>query len=123
MSRKKVVQPRKVQIGENKYEIKTRKYKAWSKKKGKTFGQITYSKNLIEVNKDQTGDRTFTNPELAKMDTVIHEILHGIVAEYEVGVDGRKEERWVTLLANGLTDVLKKNPNLIEWIKQQALKD
>lgn len=125
MARKKIAQPRKIKIGENKYDVKTRKYKSWSKKKTGRFGQITTGgkTKLIELRKDQTGDRMFSNPEIAKLDTVIHEILHGIVAEYDVGVDGRKEERWVSLIANGLTDVLNKNPKLVEWLSQQAQKD
>jgi len=114
--------PKKVKIGENEYIVKTRKYKSWSKKKTRTFGQIAYSKNTIEIGKDQKKG-IWNSQSVEEVDTVIHEILHGVVDEYEIGVDGRKEEKWVTLMANGLTDVLLKNPNLISWLKERVDKE
>lgn len=109
MSKKKVRRPRKVQVANNNYTIKSRS-KAWGKK-NRAYGMITYQKDLIEVDETQKIDEM--------VDTVIHEILHAIIAEYKIDVDGRKEEKWVRLISNGLTDVLQKNPNLMSWIQQK----
>lgn len=114
--------PHKVKIGDNEYKVVSRKYKSWSKKKTRTFGQIGYNKNVIEINKDQKNG-IWNGQSVEEVDTVIHEILHGVVSEYEINVDGRKEEKWVTLMANGLTDVLLKNPNLVAWLKERIDKE
>ena len=54
-------------------------------------------------------DRTL--PKLKLMDTLLHEVLHAI---YNVGniSDEDEEERIVSIMASGLTQVLRDNPKL-----------
>lgn len=103
----KTRRPRKVKVGATDYRMVSRS-KSWGNKH-KAYGMITYTKELIELTATQSHDEM--------IDTVIHELLHAIADEYKVKfVDGRQEERVVTKFANGLRDVFKSNPNLLDWI-------
>lgn len=104
--------PKKIKINETDYKVVCRS-KRWGRDK-KAYGQITYDKKLIEITEGQTPQEY--------LDTVIHEVMHGIIEEYEVKMDRRKEEKFVTNISNHLTDVLKKNPKLLDWIVSQAQK-
>lgn len=103
--------PRKIRINETDYKVISR-----SKEWGYTvaMGQISYHKQLIEVASGQTA--------LELLDTIIHEVMHGIIQEYGVDMDHRKEEKFVTKISNHLTDVLQKNPKLVEWLSKQSQK-
>lgn len=48
-------------------------------------------------------------------DTLIHEILHGIYRTYSVS-DDDGEERVVSVMATGLTQVFRDNPRLVKWL-------
>jgi hypothetical protein len=52
------------------------------------------------------------------LDTVLHELLHGIWKEFNIPKD--KEEKCVTMLAKGLSSVLEENPKLMQWINNQC---
>jgi len=105
--------PNKIRINETDYKIVSRS-KQWGEKTS-TMGQITYHKQMIEVADGQTAHDL--------LDTIIHEVMHGIIEEYKVKMDHRKEEKFVTTISNHLTDVLKKNPRFVEWLSQQSQKD
>lgn len=49
-------------------------------------------------------------------DTLIHEVLHGIVHNYFYQVEGMDEEGVVTMMAHGLTQVIKDNPEFVKVI-------
>ena len=55
---------------------------------------------------------------IAGVNTLLHEILHGII--YQYGLDITEEEKVVTTLANGLTTVLVDNPWLVDYIKKHV---
>ena len=53
------------------------------------------------------------------MNTVLHEIMHGIIYQYGlVETLGEKEEVTVNTITNGLTTVFKDNPWLVDYIKK-----
>lgn len=54
--------------------------------------------------------------------TVLHEIIHAITcrAGFKGGV---MEERFASALAYGITDVLKQNPQFIDWIKRVLINE
>ncbi len=56
---------------------------------------------------------------VANVDTLIHEILHAIWYEYQMCEEGEEEEICVGKLASGLAKVMKRNPVLLDWIKEQ----
>ena len=53
--------------------------------------------------------------------TVLHEILHGIIYQYGLGEDLKevKEEKIVNTLANGLITVFVDNPELLDYLKNK----
>ena len=104
--------PKKITINETDYKVVTRS-KKWGIDK-EAYGQITYSRKMIEIADGQTPQEY--------LDTVIHEVVHGIIEEYGVEMDRRKEEKFVTQFSNSLTDVLKKNPNFVAWLNEQSKK-
>lgn len=106
--------PRKVIIGDNDYKLVSRS-KAWGERHD-AMGMFHYERPLIEL-----ADHGSDGLEL--VNTVIHEILHGIIHEYEIEMDGRIEERLVRCLSEGLTDVCKENPNLLEWVRLRLKKE
>ena len=60
------------------------------------------------------GLKESTIPSRAGVNTLLHEILHGIF--YQYGLEHRDEENLVTTLSNGLTTVFVDNPWLIRYI-------
>lgn len=51
-------------------------------------------------------------------DTLIHEILHAICHSYLPDVERADEEEVVTMIAHGLTQVLRDNPTLFPELKK-----
>ncbi len=119
MKNKVTRRPRKIKIKDAEYKVKAKKnfygFKKHKKalKKEKLHGRIDFNKELVEVEEVQPTDEM--------IDTVIHEVMHGIVREWPIEVDGRKEERFVTELANGLTSVFIDNPKLVGWMHERIL--
>lgn len=52
-----------------------------------------------------------------EVDTVIHEILHVLIAESTL-VERSDQEALVSVLANKLTELFVRNPNLLLWIQE-----
>lgn len=76
---------------------------------------------------DGSKSTIYINPEWCKKDcrhanTLIHELLHAIYDVYHIQ-DTDDEERTVTTMANGLTQVLKDNPELFTVLRKFLLKD
>ena len=58
-------------------------------------------------------------PSIHGVNTLMHEILHGIIYQYGiVEVLGDKEEHIVNTISNGLTTVFVDNPWLTDYIKK-----
>lgn len=54
-----------------------------------------------------------------KVNTVIHEVLHAIVHTQGIPINDELEEQVVNALANGLTQVIRDNPHLMQYILEQ----
>ena len=50
--------------------------------------------------------------------TLVHEVFHGIVAEYLRSEEKLGEEEYVSMLSDGFCKVLKDNPYLFEYLKE-----
>jgi len=66
---------------------------------------------------NKIGLKESSHNSIAGVNTLLHEILHGIVYQWSIEM-GDKEEQTVNTLANGLTTVLVDNPWLISYIKK-----
>jgi hypothetical protein len=93
-----------------------------------TFGLI-----LLQVSKmhkvsffqsqGKIGLKYSTLDSIHGVNTVLHEIMHGIVYQYGLVEHlGDKEEVTVNTITNGLTTVLVDNPWLIDYIRGQVKK-
>ncbi len=58
---------------------------------------------------------------IEQVDTLIHEILHAIYSQRGIyTADNRgEEEHLVHQFAGGLTEVMARNPKLVDWIQEQ----
>jgi len=59
----------------------------------------------------------------AKVNTLVHEILHGIVYQYGLELEDKQEETIVNVLSNGLTQVFVDNAQFTDWIKTTLKND
>tara|TARA_R110002074_G_scaffold287858_1_gene459605 strand:+ start:742 stop:1068 length:327 start_codon:yes stop_codon:yes gene_type:complete len=59
----------------------------------------------------------------AKVNTLVHEILHGIMYQYGLELEEKQEEHIVTVLSNGLTQVFVDNGQFVDWIKKHTKND
>ena len=65
------------------------------------------------------GLKESTIPSVHGVNTLLHEILHGIVYQYGlVEILGDREEQTVNTISNGLTTVLVDNPWLVDYMKK-----
>jgi len=69
-------------------------------------GLIDYDNLTITIKKDM--------PEEKKHQTLWHEIMHGIVRDWGVNLDGDNEESKIDWIATGMCQVIKDNPNLFK---------
>ena len=72
-------------------------------------GKTDFTRQIIYVD-------DVLSPE-AKACTLLHEILHAVWALHALS-DDDKEERIVTALGNGLSQVFRDNPELVTFIKK-----
>lgn len=107
---KKVRRPRTIRIGKVDYKLVS-KSKTW-RDENKAFGMCHYEKPLIEF------DRTQSPEEL--IDTILHEVSHAIICEYNIKINRKAEEVLVTRLANGLSDLCINNPEFVAWLQRKT---
>lgn len=74
------------------------------------MGEIDYNAHEISYIDNGTSDT---------VDTIIHEILHGLYRFFDYGEDKRDEEHLVSTLASGLTTVMKDNPTLFPALQRR----
>lgn len=73
-------------------------------------GYFDNTKQEIHINTDDTTDQ-------CQINTLIHEILHLIYAEYNIK-DDWEEEEIIESMTNGLMGIFKSKPQLLETIKK-----
>jgi hypothetical protein len=91
----------RLRVGYRRYKIRT-----WTRDDVDatgSHGQCDSTKGIISVCVD--------DEPLRVLDTLLHEILHAIWAEYGLG-ENEPEERAVSVLATGFTQVMHDNPQL-----------
>ena len=52
------------------------------------------------------------------VDSVIHEVLHGLFHMFDIGVEDGLEEHIVSALATGLTTIMRDNPSLMPALQE-----
>lgn len=78
------------------------------------YGEFFAKEKKIGIDGAQTG--------AALVNTVVHEALHGVCYQLGLQLKDDEEERICNSMANGLTQILKDNPDFVEWIRQNINK-
>lgn len=111
---KTVKPPAWVQIGGVRYEIvedeltARQRYHQYSDTL--SLGFFSYTDQTVTLEPKQNAD--------AKVDTLIHELIHAVYWQYGghhiIGTE--EEEKIVCFFSNALTDLLQRNPELVSYI-------
>ena len=99
--------PEKIKIGYKEYRLE--KWKQTVASANEAQGQFFAKEGIIGYTDDEKG--------VSHANTLLHEIIHAIVYQWNIDV-GEKEETIVNGLTNGLTTVLVDNPKLIDYLKK-----
>jgi len=98
--------PDLIWIGSNKYKINYSP-KLLADDGDELYGQIVYSENIINIS---------TNYKIHfQREGLLHEILHGINYWYN---SNRLSEKDIIAMAHGLFDLIRQNPGVLNWIKE-----
>ena len=103
--------PDKIKIGYRNYAIE-KNDRVWNKQTD-SYGQFLSKEGIICLSSEEDS--------ISQANTLIHEILHGIV--YQWGLESQlddKEEQIVNTMANGITTVIRDNPWLLSFIKNKV---
>ena len=74
-------------------------------------GQFFAKEGVIGYTAEETG--------VSHANTLIHEILHAIVYQWNMELEEKDEEKLVNGLANGLTTIFVDNPKLMDFLKDK----
>ena len=107
-----------IKIGYTKYEIQV-----WDKMtatSNEAYGEFYEKEQVIGIDGNQKGSQL--------VNTLLHEIMHGIIFQYGLKLDNEKtsearEEMVVNATTNGLSAVFVDNPWLLPWIQSEIKKD
>ena len=101
--------PEKIKIGYKNYKLEEWNQTVASANEAQ--GQFFSIEGVIVYTADEKG--------VSHANTLIHEILHAIVYQWNMELDEKTEEHIVNGITNGLTTVLVDNPKLIDYLKEK----
>lgn len=99
---------KEIKIGYRNYKIKN--LDSIVSKCNEINGQFFASDGIIALSSEEDS--------ISHTNTLIHEILHGIVYQWGIDIDEKEEEKICNTIANGLTTVLVDNPWLLTYIQK-----
>ena len=100
--------PEKIKVGYREYKLE--KWKQTVANANDAHGQFFAKEGIIGYTEEEKG--------ISHANTLLHEILHAIVYQWNIEL-GDKEEPVVNGLTNGLTTVLVDNPKLVDYLKEK----
>ena len=101
--------PEKIKIGYRNYKLEEWKQTVASANEAQ--GQFFAKEGVIDYTADEKG--------VSHANTLIHEIMHAIIYQWNMELEEKVEELVVNGLANGLTTVLVDNPKLLDYLKDK----
>ena len=102
--------PDKIKIGYKEYKLEEWKQTVASANEGQ--GQFFAKEGVIGYTAEETG--------VSHANTLIHEMLHAIIYQWNMELDEKVEESVVNGLANGLTTIFVDNPKLMDFLKEKV---
>ena len=100
--------PEKIKVGYREYKLE--KWKQTVANANDAHGQFFAKEGIIGYTEEEKG--------ISHANTLLHEILHAIVYQWNIELFD-KEEPVVNGLNNGLTTVLVDNPKLVDYLKEK----
>ena len=101
--------PKIIKIGYQDY-----RFQEWEKhlaSSNEAYGEFFQKEKVIGLANNDTG--------ISHANTLIHEILHGIMYQWNTNLTEKEEEKVCTTIANGLITVIRDNPWLLNYIKEK----
>ena len=101
--------PDKIKIGYRNYKLE--EWKQTVATANEAHGQFFSKEGIIGYTTDEKG--------VSHANTLLHEILHAIVYQWNIELEEKEEEKLVNSLTNGLTTVFVDNPKLMDYLKDK----
>ena len=101
--------PDKIKIGYREYKLEEWKQTVASANEAQ--GQFFSKEGVIGYVTTEKG--------VSHANTILHEIMHAIIYQWNIELDEKVEELVVNGLSNGLTTVLVDNPKLMDYLKEK----
>ena len=99
--------PESIKIGYRDYKLEA--WKQTVATSNEASGQFFIKEGVLGYNQEEKG--------VSHANTILHEIMHGIVYQWNMDLDERVEESIVNSLTNGLTTVFVDNPQLLDYLR------
>ena len=106
---KKITMPESIKIGYRDY--RSEKWKQTVANANDAHGQFFAKEGVIGYTEEEKG--------VSHANTILHEILHAIIYQWNIELGEKEEEHLVSALSNGLTTVLVDNLDLIDYLKNK----
>ena len=101
--------PDKIKVGYREYKLEEWKQTVASANEAQ--GQFFSKEGVIGYVTTEQG--------VSHANTILHEVIHAIIYQWNIDLGEKTEEHLVNGLTNGLTTVLVDNPQLIDYLKQE----
>ena len=101
--------PQSIKIGYRDYKLE--KWKQTVASANEAQGQFFAKEGVIGYTAEETG--------VSHANTLIHEMLHAIIYQWNMELDEKVEELVANGLANGLTTIFVDNPKLMDFLKEK----
>ena len=101
--------PDKIKVGYREYKLEEWKQTVASANEAQ--GQFFSKEGVIGYVTTEKG--------VSHANTILHEIMHAIIYQWNIELDEKVEELVVNGLSNGLTTVLVDNPKLMDYLKEK----
>jgi hypothetical protein len=99
--------PTSIKIGYRDYKLE--EWKQTVATANEAHGQFFAKEGIIGYATDEQG--------VSHANTLLHEILHAIIYQWNIDLGEKTEEHLVNGLTNGLTTIFVDNPQLLDYLK------
>ena len=99
--------PESIKIGYRDYKLEA--WKQTVATANEASGQFFIKEGVLGYNEEEKG--------VSHANTILHEVMHGIIYQWNMELDDKVEETVVSGLANGLTTVFVDNPKLLDYLR------
>ena len=99
--------PETIKIGYRNYKLEA--WKQTVATANEASGQFFIKEGVLGYNEEAKG--------VSHANTILHEVMHGIIYQWSMELEEKVEELVVNGLANGLTTVFVDNPQLVDYLR------